>query len=34
MDAEGILGCYRSKEHDALMMANLLNGDRLNRVFE
>jgi hypothetical protein len=34
MEAEKILGSFRPKEHDALMTGNLLNGGRLNQVFE
>jgi hypothetical protein len=33
-DAERILGSFGPKEHDALMTGKLLNGGRLNRVFE
>jgi hypothetical protein len=33
-DADRILGSFRPKEHDALMMAKLPNDDRLNQVFE
>jgi hypothetical protein len=29
-EAEKVLGSFRPKEHDALRMANILNGGRLN----
>jgi hypothetical protein len=32
--AERILGSFRPKEYDALSMAKLPNGGRLNHVFE
>jgi hypothetical protein len=33
-EAKRILGIFRLKEYDALSIANLLNGGRLNHVFE
>jgi hypothetical protein len=34
MEAEIILGSFRSNEHDALKMEKLPNGGRLNHIFE
>jgi hypothetical protein len=33
-EAEKVLGSFRPNEHDALRMANILNGGHLNRVLE
>jgi hypothetical protein len=33
-EAERVLGSFGPREYDALMVANILNGGRLNRVLE